>query len=97
MADRSQEARARAEATFKKKALQRQEADQVWAERATAAAASDQNAARLKELRLAKQAADTPQHKAKDELKAGRTRRSIVAKATVKKPKKAKPAKDNLP
>lgn len=58
MADRSEEARARAEANFKKKDLQRQEADQVWAERATAAAASDQNAARLKSLRMAKEAAD---------------------------------------
>ena len=50
--------RARAEAQFNKRQLQGQEADKVWAERATAAAALDQNAVRLKALRLAKEAAD---------------------------------------
>lgn len=71
MADRSQEARARAEANFKKKALQTQEADPVWAERAVAEKASDENAARLKSLRLAKEATTTAAAKTKKAHKKG--------------------------
>ena len=60
MADRTDEARQRAEANFKKKELRAQEADKVWAERAVAEKASEQNAARLKGLRLARDAAENP-------------------------------------
>jgi hypothetical protein len=56
----NEDVRARAEATFKKKELQAQEADKVWAERAVAEKATDQNAARLKGLRLARDAAEKP-------------------------------------
>jgi hypothetical protein len=59
MADRSEEARRRAEANFKKKEQQAQEADKVWAERAVAEKATEQNAARLKALRLARDVAET--------------------------------------
>jgi len=57
MADRTQEAKLRAEANFKKKELQAEEAVKVWAERAVAEKATEQNAARLKGLRLARDAA----------------------------------------
>ena len=60
MADRSDEARRRAEANFKKKERQAQEADTVWAERAVAEKATAQNVARLKALRLARDAAEKP-------------------------------------
>jgi Tfp pilus assembly protein PilX len=60
MADRSEEARHRAEASFKKREQQPKAADKIWAERAVAATASDKNAARLKSLRLARDAAATP-------------------------------------
>src|SRR5215204_2809115 len=55
MPDRSDEARRRAEANFKKKEQQAQEAEKVWAERAVAEKATEQNAARLKALRLARE------------------------------------------
>ena len=58
MADRSEEARRRAEANFKKKEQQAQEADKVWAERAVAEKATEQNAARLKALRLERRCRD---------------------------------------
>ena len=60
MADPSDEARKRAEARFKKKERQAQEADKVWAERAVAEKVTEKNAARLKGLRLARDAAETP-------------------------------------
>jgi hypothetical protein len=60
MANRTEEARLRAETNFKKKELQAQEADKVWAERAVAEKATEQNAARLKGLRLARDAAEKP-------------------------------------
>jgi hypothetical protein len=60
MVDPSEEARRRAEANFKKKERQAQEADKVWAERAAAEKATEQNAARLKALRLARDAAENP-------------------------------------
>ena len=59
--NKQEDARTRAEAKFKKKELQREEAGKVWAVRANAAIASDQNAARLKALRLSKEAADRAQ------------------------------------
>ena len=58
MADRSEESRLRAESNFKKKERHAQEADKVWAEQAAAGKASDVKRARLKGLRLAKEAAD---------------------------------------
>ena len=60
MANTSEEARRRAEANFKKKERQAQEADKVWTERAMAEKAAEQNAARLKALRLARDAAENP-------------------------------------
>jgi hypothetical protein len=59
MADRSEEARLRAESNFKKKERHAQEVHKVWAEHAAAGKAADTNRARLKGLRLAKDAADT--------------------------------------
>ncbi len=58
MADHSEEARLRAEAKFKKKQQQDAESDKVWAERAANEKAGDAKRARLKALRLAKEAAD---------------------------------------
>jgi hypothetical protein len=60
MVDPSEEARRRAEANFKKKERQAQEADTVWAEQAIAEKATEQNVARLKALRLARDAAENP-------------------------------------
>jgi hypothetical protein len=60
MANPTDEARLRAEANFKKKERQAQEADKVWTERAVAKKATEKNAARLKALRLARDAADKP-------------------------------------
>src|SRR3954447_14532062 len=57
MAYRSEEARLKAEANFKKKEQQAQDADKVWAEQAVASRAADDQRARLKALRLAKEAA----------------------------------------
>jgi len=60
MADSTQDARLPAEANFKKKERQAEEANKVWAERAVAEKAVEQNAARLKGLRLARDAAEKP-------------------------------------
>src|SRR5687768_17509136 len=60
MVDPSEEARRRAEANFTKKERQAQEADPVWAEQAIAEKATEQNVARLKALRLARDAAENP-------------------------------------
>ena len=94
------DARARAEYNFKKKELQAQEAEKVWAERADAQKAWDANTARLKDLRLAKNAAEaqtlTPKKSAPDaiaDFKAGQTRRSAVAEMTVKHTKARPPRK----
>ena len=64
MADRSEEARLKAEASFRKKEEQAQEADKVWAEQAAASQAADEQRARLKALRLAKETAE-PEPKTK--------------------------------
>jgi hypothetical protein len=58
MADSSDEAQSRAEANFKKKEQQTRESDEVWAEHAAAAKATDAKTARLRAQRLAKEAAD---------------------------------------
>jgi hypothetical protein len=58
MPDRSDEARARAEATFKKREQRAKESEQVWAEHAAAGKAADENRAKLRAQRLAKEAAD---------------------------------------
>jgi hypothetical protein len=58
MPDRSDEARARAEAKFKKQEQQTKESEKVWAEHAAAGRAADANRAKLKAQRLAKEAAD---------------------------------------
>jgi hypothetical protein len=58
MADQSDEARLRAEGKFKKKEMQTQEAEKVWAEQAAAGRAADVNRAKLRAQRLAKEEAD---------------------------------------
>ena len=57
MADRS-EAALRAEAKFKKNEHAKQESEKVWAELEAANRAADEKRARLRDLRLAKEAAD---------------------------------------
>jgi hypothetical protein len=58
MPDRSDEARARAEATFKKREQRAKESEQVWAEHAAAGKAADENRAKLRAQRLAKESAN---------------------------------------
>ena len=58
MGDNSEEARARAEAKFQKQQQADQQAAQAKAEHEAQARAADANTARLKSLRLAKEAAD---------------------------------------
>jgi hypothetical protein len=60
MADRSQDARQRAEYKFKKKERQTQEGEKAWAEHLSAGKAADQNRAKLKAQRLTRDAAETP-------------------------------------
>jgi hypothetical protein len=60
MSDNSEEARLRAEAKFKKKEQAEQDAEKVWTERATAEKTDDDKRARLKAMRLAKDAAEKP-------------------------------------
>jgi len=56
--DRSEEARLRAEANFKKKERQTQEGEKAWAEHVAAGNAADVNRAKLKAQRLARDAAE---------------------------------------
>jgi hypothetical protein len=58
MADRSEEARLRAEANFKKKQQRAEEGEKVWAAHLAAGKAADANRAKLKALRLAQEAQD---------------------------------------
>jgi hypothetical protein len=58
MADKSEEAKARAEARFRKDQQRSGEAEKAHAEVAAKARARDENTARLKGLRLAKEHAD---------------------------------------
>jgi hypothetical protein len=58
MADKSEEAKARAEARFRKNELRSSEAEKVHAEIAAKTRTRDENTARLKGLRLAKEQAD---------------------------------------
>ena len=58
MADRSEEAKARAEGQFRKRQQRSEEAEKAHADIAAQARALDKNTARLKALRLAKEAAD---------------------------------------
>jgi len=55
MADRSEEARQRAEYNSKKKEPQTDEGEKAWAEHVAAGQAADVNRAKLKALRLAKE------------------------------------------
>jgi hypothetical protein len=63
---------ARAEAKFKKQEERSREAQQVHAENAAKARAVDDNTARLKGMRLAKEAADKDAEKAKRPVKGKR-------------------------
>ena len=58
MADKSDEAKARAEARFRKDQQRSSEAEKAHADIAAKARARDENTARLKGLRLAKEQAD---------------------------------------
>jgi hypothetical protein len=58
MADRSEEAKARAEGQFRKRQQRSEEAEKAYADIAAQARALDKNTARLNALRLAKEAAD---------------------------------------
>ena len=58
MLDNPDEVRARAEAKFKKQEQQTKESEQVWAEHAASERAADQNRAKLRAQRLAKESAD---------------------------------------
>jgi hypothetical protein len=60
MAHRNEEARLRAEANFKRKERQTEEGGKAWAEHLAAAEAADANRARLRTLRLAKEAEKEP-------------------------------------
>jgi hypothetical protein len=60
MADRSEEARLRAEANFKKKQQRTEEGEKVWGEHLAAGKAADANRAKLKAQRLARDAAEKP-------------------------------------
>ncbi|HEY7384178.1 MAG TPA: hypothetical protein VH743_10960 [Beijerinckiaceae bacterium] len=70
MADKPDDARARAEARFRKQEATNRENEKVWAEHAAAAQAADQKRAKLKSLRLAKEAAD---REAQAEIDASKT------------------------
>ena len=58
MVDRSEETRLRAEEKFKKKERQTEEGEKVWAEHLAAGSAADAHRAKLKALRLAKEAGE---------------------------------------
>jgi hypothetical protein len=60
MADRSEEARLRAEANFKRKQQRTEEGEKVWAEHLSAGKAADAYRAQLKAQRLARDAAVKP-------------------------------------
>ena len=59
MADRSEEARLRAEVNFKKKQQRTEEGEKVWAEHLASGKAADAKRAKLKAQRLARDTADT--------------------------------------
>ena len=63
MVHRSEETRLRAEANFKKKERQADEGEKAWAEHLAAGEAADTNRARLKALRLARDASDQQEAK----------------------------------
>jgi hypothetical protein len=64
MADRSEEARLRAESNFKKKHERAKEGEKAWADHLAAGKAADTNRAKLKALRLARDATEKPVAKA---------------------------------
>jgi hypothetical protein len=76
MADRS-EAALRAEAKFKKSEHAKQESEKVWAELEAANRAADEKRARLRDLRMAKEAAE----KAAERESAPQKKRAKPAKA----------------
>jgi hypothetical protein len=60
MADRSEEARLRAEANFKKKQQRTEDGEKVWGEHLAAGKVADANRVKLKAQRLARDAAQEP-------------------------------------
>ena len=68
----SDEARLRAEAKFKKKEDADREAQKIWAEHAAERRAQDEKRARLKSLRLAKEAAEKEAQTQQPALKTGK-------------------------
>jgi hypothetical protein len=83
------EARLRAEAKFKKKEEADREAKKIWEERAAAGRAQDENRAKLKSLRLAKEAAE------KDAAEKAGAGKDAQAQARPKAAKNSKAAKDS--
>ena len=83
MGDRSEEARLRAEANCTKKERLAEEGEKAWAEHLAAAQAADANRARLKALRLAKEASDQqeakPAKRVRSRKSAAGTRKSPAA------------------
>ncbi len=79
MAEDPDDTRARAEAKFKKQEQAKRESEKVWAEHTAAGRAADEQRARLKALRLAKEALD------KDDVQ--------VARAESKRSPKSRPKK----
>lgn len=76
MNKRSDEGRARAEALFKKREQQTREHEKVWAEHSAAQRAADANRARLKSLRLEKEAANMTADAPKRRSKTAKTKSS---------------------
>jgi hypothetical protein len=60
MADRSEEARLRAEANFRKKQQRTEDGEKVWGEHLAAGKVADANRVKLKAQRLARDAAQEP-------------------------------------
>ena len=82
MADKSEEAKARAEARFRKNEQRSSEAEKTYAEIAIKARARDENTARLKGLRLAKEQAD---REAADQEAAARAQQAPAARKPARK------------
>jgi hypothetical protein len=86
MAHRSEEARLRAEANFKKRQQRTDEGDKVWADHLLAGKAADANRAKLKAQRLARDAAEkpsTPKGARKQELPTGTKGEEISSQGQV--------------
>lgn len=90
MVDRSEEARMRAETKFEKTQKQTRESDKAWTQHLAADRAQIEKTARLRALRLAKEAADVEAGVGQAPVKKAPVRKKkVVAKAPAKAPKAA--------